>query len=179
MNTQEKLTTGELETLKQLEQWIGEDNRFELPRPITNQLKGFCSSLQRKRLIGMYNGECYFDGFITEQGFDILNNQKNQPKKEKKELNLKYLLEETVKKAYEEKDCLFLARLVLRIIEENQDIKFNIDIKTLDYIICDRLAKTLDDIEYEESIGEVFDDVSEGVLKFLKFAIQVKKGGKL
>ena len=39
MNTQEKLTPGELETLKQLEQWIGEDNRFELPRPITNQLK--------------------------------------------------------------------------------------------------------------------------------------------
>lgn len=98
---------------------------------------------------------------------------------EKKELNLSILLEEAVKKAYEKKDCLFLARLILRIIEQNQEIKFNIDLKTLDYIIYDRLVKTLDDIEYEESIGEVFDDVSEGVLKFLKFAIQVKKGGKL
>ena len=127
----------------------------------------------------MYNGECYFDGFITEQGFDVLNKQKNQPEKEKKELNLKYLLEETIKKAYEEKDCLFLARLSLRIIEENQDIKFNIDIKTLDWIIFDRLAKTLDDIEYEESIQEQFDDVSEGVLEFVEFIIQRKKGGKL
>ena len=75
MNTQEKITPGELETLKQLKLWIKEDNCFELPGQITNQLKGFCSSLQRKRLIAMYNGESYFDGFITKKGFEILNNQ--------------------------------------------------------------------------------------------------------
>ena len=98
---------------------------------------------------------------------------------EKKELNLCYLLEETVKKAYEEKDCLFLARLILRIIEQNQEIKFNIDLKTLDYIIYDRLVKTLDDIKYEDMQEELFEDVSEGVLEFLEFIIQRKKGGKL
>ena len=75
MNTQKELTTGELETLKQLKLWIKENDSFELPRPITNQLKGFCSSLQRKRLIAMYNGDCYFDGFITKKGFEIINNQ--------------------------------------------------------------------------------------------------------
>ena len=99
MNTQEKLTPGELETLKQLEQWIGEYNRFELPRPITNQLKGYCSSLQRKRLIGMYNGECYFDGFITEQGFDVLNNQKKQTKNGKERVKLKYSTGRSSKKS--------------------------------------------------------------------------------
>ena len=98
---------------------------------------------------------------------------------EKKELNLCYLLEETVKKAYEEKDCLFLARLILRIIEQNQEIKFNIDLKTLDYIIYDRLAKTLDDLEYDERLQEEFDSVSEGILQFLEFIIQRRKGGKL
>ena len=98
---------------------------------------------------------------------------------EKKELNLCYLLEETVKKAYEEKDCLFLARLILRIIEQNQEIKFNIDLKTLDYIIYDRLVKTLDDIKYKDMQEELFEDVSEGVLEFLEFIIQRKKGGKL
>ena len=96
-----------------------------------------------------------------------------------KELNLSYLLEESVKKAYEKKDCLFLARLILRIIEQNQEIKFNIDLKTLDYIIYDRLAKTLDDIKYEDMQEELFEDVSEGVLEFLEFIIQRKKGGKL
>lgn len=98
---------------------------------------------------------------------------------EKKELNLSYLLEESVKKAYEKKDCLFLARLILRIIEQNQEIKFNIDLKTLDYIIYDRLVKTLDDIKYEDMQEELFEDVSEGVLEFLEFIIQRKKGGKL
>ena len=96
-----------------------------------------------------------------------------------KELNLSYLLEESVKKAYEKKDCLFLARLILRIIEQNQEIKFNIDLKTLDYIIYDRLVKTLDDIKYEDMQEELFEDVSEGVLEFLEFIIQRKKGGKL
>ena len=98
---------------------------------------------------------------------------------EKKELNLSILLEEAVKKAYEEKDCLFLARLILRIIEQNQEIKFNIDLKTLDYIIYDRLAKTLDDLEYDERLQEEFDSVSEGILQFLEFIIQRRKGGKL
>ena len=98
---------------------------------------------------------------------------------EKKELNLSILLEEAVKKAYEKKDCLFLTRLILRIIEQNQEIKFNIDLKTLDYIIYDRLVKTIDDIVYEESIEELFEDVSEGVLEFVEFIIQRNKGGKL
>ena len=96
---------------------------------------------------------------------------------EKKELNLRCLLEEAVKKAYEKKDCLFLARLILRIIEQNPEIKFDIDLKTLDYIVFDRLVKILDD--YDEMLQEEFDDVSNGVLQFLEFIIQRKKGGKL
>ena len=98
---------------------------------------------------------------------------------EKKELNLSYLLEEAVKKAYEKKDCLFLARLILRIIEQNQEIKFNIDLKTLDYILYDRLVKTLEDIQYQENYQEQFNDVSEGVLQFMEFIIERIKGGKL
>lgn len=98
---------------------------------------------------------------------------------EKKELNLKYLLEETIKEAYERKDCLFLARLILRIIEENKDIKFNIDLKTLDWVIFDRMAKTLENIDYEENLQGEFYDISEGVINLVKFIIQRKKGGKL
>ena len=98
---------------------------------------------------------------------------------EKKELNLSYLLEETIKDAYEKKDCLFLARLLLRIIEQNKSIKFNIDLKTLDWVIFDRLVKTLENIDFDERLQEDFDDVSEGVLEFLSFAVKRKKEGKL
>ena len=98
---------------------------------------------------------------------------------EKKELNLSYLLEETIKKAYGEKDCLFLARLLLRIIDQNKSIKFNIDLKTLDWIIFDRLVKMLEEIDLDERLQDEFDDVSEGVLEFLEFTIKRKRGGKL
>jgi hypothetical protein len=67
----------------------------------------------------------------------------------------------------------------LRIIEQNQEIKFNIDLKTLDYIIYDRLVKTLDDLEYEENPQGQFSDISEGVISFVQFIIQRKEGGKL
>ena len=98
---------------------------------------------------------------------------------EKKELNLSILLEETVKKAYEEKDCLFLARLILITIEQNKDIKINLDLKTLDWVVYDRLVAKFEDIEYDERLQEEFGSVSEGILQFLEFIIQRRKGGKL
>ena len=98
---------------------------------------------------------------------------------EKKELNLRYLLEETIKEAYEKKDCLFLARLILITIEQNPDIKIDLDLKTLDWVIFDRMVKTLDDLDYEENLQGQFSDISEGVINFVQFMIQRKKGGKL
>ena len=98
---------------------------------------------------------------------------------EKKELNLSILLEETVKKAYEKKDCLFLARLILITMEQNPDIKINLDLKTLDWVVYDRLVAKFEDIEYDERIQEELDSVSEGILQFLEFIIQRRKGGKL
>ena len=98
---------------------------------------------------------------------------------EKKELNLRYLLEETIKEAYEKKDCLFLARLILITIEQNPDIKIDLDLKTLDWVIFDRMVKTLDDLDYEENLQGQFSDISEGVINFVQFMIQRKKEGKL
>ena len=98
---------------------------------------------------------------------------------EKKTLNLRYLLEETIKEAYEKKDCLFLARLILITIEQNPDIKIDLDLKTLDWVIFDRMVKTLDDLDYEENLQGQFSDISEGVINFVQFEIQRKKGGKL
>jgi len=98
---------------------------------------------------------------------------------EKKELNLKYLLEETIKDAYERKDCLFLARLILITIEQNPDIKIDLNLKTLDWVIFERMVKTLENIDYEENIKSEFYDISDGVINFVKFMIQRKKEGKL
>ena len=98
---------------------------------------------------------------------------------EKKELNVRYLLDETIKKAYEQKDCLFLTRLIFVIIEQNPSIEFNINIRTLDWVIFDRLVKTLDDIDCEHDVQEEFSDVSENIMKFVEFAVQLKKQGKL
>lgn len=97
---------------------------------------------------------------------------------EKKELNLSYLLEETIKEAYERKDCLFLARLLLITLEQNKDIKIDLNLKTLDRIIFDRLVKRFEDIEKECDLQEEFNSVSEGILQFLEFIIQRRKGGK-
>lgn len=98
---------------------------------------------------------------------------------EKKELNLSILLEETVKEAYERKDCLFLTRLLLITLEQNKDIKIDLNLKTLDWVIFDRLVKRFEDIEKECDLQEEFNGVSEGILQFLEFIIQRKKGGKL
>lgn len=38
---------------------------IDMPLP---QLKGYTSSLQKKGLISMNNGESYYDGFVTKEG---------------------------------------------------------------------------------------------------------------
>ena len=116
---------------------------------------------------------------INHYIFATLITKKNKQKMEKKRLNVSYLLNETIKKAYEQKDCLFLTRLIFVIIEQNPSIEFNINIRTLDWVIFDRLVKTLDDIDCEHDVQEEFSDVSENIMKFVEFAVQLKKQGKL
>ena len=98
---------------------------------------------------------------------------------EKKELNLSILLEETVKKAYEKKDCLFLARLLLITLEQNKDIKIDLNLKTLDMVIFDRMVKEFERMECECDLQAEFGGVSEGILQFIEFIIKRKRGGKL
>jgi len=65
------LTSGEIATLIFLNNCDSEENRFVIPR-MTNQIKGYCSALQRKKLVVMHNGETCFDGEITKLGYEIL-----------------------------------------------------------------------------------------------------------
>lgn len=76
MKTTNEFTKGEIETLKFLNECDGEDSSFEIPE-MTNSLKGFCGSLEKKGLVNMFNGECYFDGMITEKGYEVLKTLSN------------------------------------------------------------------------------------------------------
>lgn len=57
-------------------------------------LKGLCSSLQKKRMLEMYNGESYYDGAVTELGMkeyrrlldELFSETKKETKKANKEL---------------------------------------------------------------------------------------------
>ena len=92
---------------------------------------------------------------------------------EKKELNMLYLLKRVINNAHENSDVFTLTLLLYKIIENNEDIKIDLDLKTIDTIIYNRLVDEMDSViaETDGSIGSKFCDVSEGVIKLLRLHI--------
>lgn len=92
---------------------------------------------------------------------------------EKRTLNSKYLLERVVRKAYENSDVITLTRLLIKIINENEEIGFNLNLKTDDVVIFNLLIDELDCVinEVDGDIPGNFEDVSKGVVKLIKLHI--------
>lgn len=89
---------------------------------------------------------------------------------EKEKLNMLYLLKRVIKNAEKNNDTFILALLIHNIIDNNEEIKIDLDLKTIDTILYNRLVKEMDSV-FEEagySIGNKFCDVSEGVIKLLE-----------
>lgn len=92
---------------------------------------------------------------------------------EKKELNIMYLLKRVINNAHQNSDVFTLTLLLNKIIENNEDIKIDLDLKTVDTIIFNRLINELDSIinEIDGDIPGNFIDVSQGVVKLIKLHI--------
>ena len=92
---------------------------------------------------------------------------------EKEKLNMLYLLKRVINEAHQNSDVFTLTLLLNKIIENNEDIKIDLDLKTIDAIIYNRLVDEMDSVicETEGSIDSKFCDVSEGVIKLLKLHI--------
>ena len=89
---------------------------------------------------------------------------------EKKELNIMYLLKRVINNAHKNSDVFTLVLLLNKIIENNEDIKIDLDLKTIDTIIYKRLIDEMNNAINEAgfSIGNKFCDVSEGVIRLLE-----------
>ena len=89
---------------------------------------------------------------------------------EKEELNMLYLLKRVINKAHQNSDVITLTLLLNKIIENNEDIKIALNLKTIDAIIYKRLIDEMDSAFNEAgfSIGNKFCDVSEGVIKLIE-----------
>lgn len=89
---------------------------------------------------------------------------------EKEKLNMLYLLKRVINKAHQNSDVFTLVLLLNKIIENNEDIKIDLDLKTIDAIIYKRLIDEMNNAINEAgfSIGNKFCDVSEGVIKLLE-----------
>ena len=87
-----------------------------------------------------------------------------------------------IKNAEKNNDTFILALLIHNIIDNNEEIKIDLDLKTIDTILYNRLVKEMDSV-FEEagySIGNKFCDVSEGVIKLLELdSIRIKANNKL
>ena len=89
---------------------------------------------------------------------------------EKEELNMMYLLKRIINNAQKNNDTFILSLLIHKIIDNNEGIKIDLDLKTIDAILYNRLVKEMDSVFDEAgfSIGNKFCDVSEGVIKLLE-----------
>ena len=89
---------------------------------------------------------------------------------EKEKLNMLYLLKRVINKAQENSDVFTLTLLLNKTIENNENIKIDLDLKTIDAILYNRLVKEIDSVFDEAgfSIGNKFCDVSESVIKLIE-----------
>lgn len=101
---------------------------------------------------------------------------------EKEKLNMLYLLKRVIKNAEKNNDTFILALLIHNIIDNNEEIKIDLDLKTIDIILYNRLVKEMDSV-FEEAgyiIGNKFYDVSESVIKLLQLdSARIKANNKL
>lgn len=92
---------------------------------------------------------------------------------EKEELNMLYLLRRVINNAHKNSDVFTLTLLLNKIIENNENIKIDIDLKAIDAIIYNRLVDEMNSVicETDGNINSKFCDVSKGVIKLLKLHI--------
>lgn len=92
---------------------------------------------------------------------------------EKKELNMMYLLKRVINSAQQNNDTFILALLVNKIIDNNEGVKIDLDLRTIDTILYNRMVDELDSTinEIDGDIPGNFCEVSEGVIKLIKLHI--------
>ena len=92
---------------------------------------------------------------------------------EKKELNMMYLLKRLINNAQQNNDTFILALLINKIIDNNEGVKIDLDLRTVDTILYNRLVDELDCTinEVNGNIPANFNEVSKGVVELIKLHI--------
>lgn len=101
---------------------------------------------------------------------------------EKEKLNMLYLLKRVINNAQKNNDTFILSLIINKIIDNNEEIKIDLDLKTIDAILYKRLVNEMDEVfdEAGYSIGNKFCDVSEDVIKLLELdSARIKANKKL
>ena len=98
---------------------------------------------------------------------------------EKRTLKIKDILLSVIEDAYNEEDAYVITKILMNILENNESIVMNLDLKTFDIVIYNALIKKVDEFSNKDFLDANYDDVSDNVIKLVKLHIERIKANKL
>ena len=97
---------------------------------------------------------------------------------EKRTLKIKDILISVIEDAYDEEDIYVILKILMNILENNESISMNLDLKTFDVVIYNALIKKVDEFSNKDFLDANYDDVSDNVIELVKLHIERIKAGK-
>ena len=97
---------------------------------------------------------------------------------EKRTLKIKEILLSVIEDAYNEEDIYVIMKILMNILENNESINMNLDLKTFDVVIYNALIKKVDEFSNKDFLDANYDDVSEDVIRLVKLHIARAKAKK-
>lgn len=97
---------------------------------------------------------------------------------EKRTLKLKEILIEAMKDAYNKNNYYIIMKTLMHILENNESVKFNLDLNSTDDIIYKALIEKIDDFSGSDFLDVNYDDVSEDIIRLVKLHIARIKANK-
>ena len=98
---------------------------------------------------------------------------------EKRTLKIKDILLSVIEDAYDEENIYVILKILMNILENNESIAMNLDLKTFDIVIYNALIKKVDEFSTKDFLDANFDDVSDNVIELVKLHIERIKAGKV
>lgn len=98
---------------------------------------------------------------------------------EKRTLKIKEILLSVIEDAYNEEDIYVIMKILMNILENNESINMNLDLKTFDVVIYNALIKKVDEFSNKDFLDANYDDVSDNVIELVKLHIKRIKAGKV
>ena len=98
---------------------------------------------------------------------------------EKRTLKMKELLIKAMQDAYNENKNYIIIKTLMHILENNESIVFNLNLRSSDIVIYKALLETIDKVHKEDFFDVSYDNISEDVIKLLNLHIARIKANKV